>query len=117
GSLASHIGFGLLAVLLVRYSSSTTTVAAVLPDQPNANIIWLNEPGPGGGGGGGGNRMKEPPRKAELPGKDKLTVPVATPPSLKAPQQAKVEPNPIEHLEIPARPLAASTDSLPGVIE
>jgi hypothetical protein len=27
GSLASHIGFGLLAVLLVRYSSSTTTVA------------------------------------------------------------------------------------------
>src|SRR5207244_5081697 len=71
--------------------------------------------GPGGGGGGGGNKMKEPPRQAELPGKDKLTVPVEKKPNLE--QQAKVEPNPIEQLNIPAKELAAAQDSLPGAIE
>jgi len=68
GSLVSHAAFGLLALFLVRYSSSASTTPALLPEQPNVNITWLNQPGPGGGGGGGGNRMKEPPRKAELPG-------------------------------------------------
>jgi TonB family protein len=61
--------------------------------------------------------MKEPPRKAELPGKDKITVPVEKPPSLEAPKQAKVEPNPLEQLVIPAKTLAAAQDSLPGAID
>src|SRR6185436_14723690 len=61
GSLISHLLFGLLVIFALRYTSSTTTSAAVMPDQPNQRIIWLAEPGPGGGGGGGGNRMKEPP--------------------------------------------------------
>lgn len=108
--------FGLL-FLAVRYGSRTSTTAAVLPEPPNANIIWLNQPGPGGGGGGGGNRMKEPPRQAELPGKDKLTVPVAKPPAMEVQQQVKNEPNPIEQLNIPAKMLAAAQDSLPGAIE
>ena len=59
----SHVVSGLLRDLLrVRYGSQPTTSAAVLPDQPNSNIVWLSQPGPGGGGGGGGNQMKEPPR-------------------------------------------------------
>ena len=37
--------------------------------------------------------MKEPPRKAELPGKDKITVPVSKPPKLET-QQVKKEPTP-----------------------
>jgi protein TonB len=116
GSLASHVAFGLFAVFLVRYTSSTATTPAVLPDQPNANIIWLSQPGPGGGGGGGGNRMKEPPRQAELPGKDKITVPVSKPPKIEM-QQVKNEPDPIAQLNIPAKSLAAAQDSLPGAIE
>jgi periplasmic protein TonB len=116
GSLASHVAFGLLFVFLIRYSSSATTVAAVLPDQPNSNIIWLSQPGPGGGGGGGGNRMKEPPRQVELPGKDKITVPVDKPPKLEM-QQVKKEPDPIAQLNIPAKSQAAALDSLPGAIE
>src|SRR6185295_2567375 len=88
GSLISHLLLGLLMVVLIRYSSNTATSAAVLPDQPNQNIIWLSQPGPGGGGGGGGNRMKEPPRVAELPGKDKITVPVTKPPKMEM-QEAK----------------------------
>ena len=51
--------------------------------------------------------MKEPPRQAELPGKDKITVPVEKPPKLEM-QQAKNEPNPVEQLNIPAKLLAAA---------
>jgi periplasmic protein TonB len=116
GSLVSHVAFGVLAILAVRYGSSATTAAAVLPDQPNSNIIWLSEPGPGGGGGGGGNRMKEPPRQAELPGKDKITVPVSKPPKMEM-QEVKKEPDPVAQLNIPAKSQAAALDSLPGAIE
>ena len=56
GSLISHILLGALIILGVRYSAAHPTSAAVLPDQPNNQIIWLSQPGPGGGGGGGGNR-------------------------------------------------------------
>jgi len=104
-----------LLVLASRYHPAVAA-SALLPDEPNKSIIWLAEPGPGGGGGGGGNKMQEPPRKAELPGKDKLTVPVEKRPSLEQ-QQAKVEPNPVEQLNIPAKELASAVDSLPGAIE
>jgi periplasmic protein TonB len=116
GSLISHLMLGLIVIIGVRYSSNTATSAAVLPDQPNQNIIWLSQPGPGGGGGGGGNRMKEPPRVAELPGKDKITVPVTKPPKMEM-QEAKKEPDPVAQLNIPAKSLAAAQDSLPGAIE
>ncbi len=117
-SLFWHAAFVLFAILLVRSSNQTVSGQPVLPMQPPNGIIWLAQPGPGGGGGGGGNKMKDPPRKAELPGKDKLTVPVAKPaPTLEPPRVAKVEPNPVEQLVIPAKELAASKDSLPGAIE
>jgi TonB family protein len=115
-SLVWHIAFAVFVIILVRYSSATSTATAVLPEQPNANIVWLNVPGPGGGGGGGGNKMKEPPRKAELPGKDKITVPVEKPPSMEM-KQAKKEPDPVEQLNIPAKMTAAAAESLPGAIE
>jgi len=105
-----------LLVLASRYRPAVTA-SALLPEEPNKNIIWLVEPGPGGGGGGGGNKMKEPPRQAELPGRDKITVPVTKAPKLEQPQQVTKEPNPIEQLNIPAKELAAAQDSLPGAIE
>src|SRR6185436_14722010 len=58
GSLISHLALAVIVLLGIRYNSSLAPSAAVLPDQPNNNIIWLSQPGPGGGGGGGGNRMK-----------------------------------------------------------
>jgi TonB family protein len=106
-----------LLVMLNRYGVALTSLAAVLPDEPNNQIVWLSQPGPGGGGGGGGNKMKEPPRVAELPGKDKITVPVEKAPKLEVPKEAKNEPNPLEQLNIPAKSLSSSTDSLPGTIE
>ena len=116
GSLASHIVLGLLLLFGVRYGGATALSPALLPDQPNTNIIWLSRPGPGGGGGGGGNRMKEPPRQAEMPGKDTITVPVSKPPKMEM-QEVKKEPDPVAQLNIPAKSLAAAQDSLPGAIE
>jgi TonB family protein len=115
-SLAYHvvmIGFTFFAI---RYGTHSTTTTALLPDLPNTNIIWLSQPGPGGGGGGGGNRMKEPPRQAEMPGKDKITVPVSKPPKMEM-QEAKKEPDPVAQLNIPAKLLASAQDSLPGAID
>ena len=106
-----------LFVLAVRFGAKTAVALGVLPEQPNDQIIWLAQEGPGGGGGGGGNQMKEPPRKVELPGKDKITVPVAKPPKLEVVEEPKVEPNPVEQVVIPAKSLASAAESLPGAIE
>ena len=116
-SFGTHIVMVVFAILLIKYSPKPVYTQAVLPDQPNQNIVWLSEPGPGGGGGGGGNKMKEPPRQAELPGKDKITVPVEKPPKLEVKQEIKDEPTPVAQLMIPAKVTAAALDSLPGAIE
>jgi TonB family protein len=115
-SFVSHLLFAVFLVLAIRYGTTSVTTAALLPEQPNTNIIWLSQPGPGGGGGGGGNRMKEPPRQAEMPGKDKITVPVSKPPKMEM-QEVKKEPDPVAQLNIPAKSLAAAQDSLPGAID
>ena len=117
-ALLYHLAFVVFVIFAMRAgSASTTGTEAMLPEVTRTDMVWLTQPGPGGGGGGGGNQMKEPPRKAEMPGKDKLTVPVAKPPSIEPIQQAKAEPNPLETLNIPAKSLADATDSLPGAIE
>jgi periplasmic protein TonB len=117
-SLAYHVVAIVAVVLLIKYSPKPSAAAAVLPQQPNSNIVWLSVEGPGGGGGGGGNEMKEPPKQAEEVGKDKITVPVQKPPKLEPPQQPpKVEPNPIQQLNVPALSMAAAAQSLPGAID
>ena len=51
-------------------------VVEMPPQIRTDRLVFLPIEGPGGGGGGGGNKTKEPPRLAELPGKEKITVPV-----------------------------------------
>ena len=61
--------------------------------------------------------MPEPPRIAELPGEDAITVPVEQPPEVTpAPPEAE-EPEQIAQLNIPAATLASATESLPGVFQ
>jgi protein TonB len=107
----------LLFVLIARYGPRLAISPGVLPEDVSDQIVWLSQPGPGGGGGGGGNQMKEPPKKAEIPGKEKITVPVEKPKKLDPPQQAKVEPPPLEQLNIPAKTLSAGAELLPGAID
>ena len=87
---------------------------------PFHDIVWLNQPGPGGGGGGGGNRMQGPIRKAELPGKDKITVPVdqadAGPESCPDSKPADTPPPPAA-LDIPAMTMADSSLKVLGSLD
>jgi len=112
-----QVGIVLMFVLLARFAPKITLTPATIPEDISDKIVWLSQPGPGGGGGGGGNQMKEPPKQAELPGKDKITVPVEKPKPIEPPKEAKVEPNPIEQLNIPAKILSAGAESLPGAID
>lgn len=115
-SLATHILVFAAAVLIARYSPATTGSTPLLPDLRNYGIVWLPEKGPGGGGGGGGNKSPEPPRKVELPGKDKLTVPVEKTASLDK-TKPKDEPKPEQLLSIAAITQASSDEVLAGVLE
>lgn len=114
-SFLTHVVLTILAIVVARYTPEPKA-AAFAPERAPKEIVWLAEPGPGGGGGGGGNESPEPPRKAELPGKEKLTVPVEKPVELSQPE-AKDEPKPDQQLNIPAKTLGADEATLPGVIE
>jgi TonB family protein len=98
-------------VLLVMSLLPKKVYQAVLPDRLSDDIVWLSQPGPGGGGGGG-NKMPDPPKKAELKGEQKISVP--TPPK-PAPEPPKEEPPP-ETLNIPAQTLAAAPQVTPGAL-
>jgi len=113
-SVVSHIALGLIAFLVMRYAPEAQSLDPVMNQLP-PDIMWIAEPGPGGGGGGGGNEMPEPPKKAELPGKEKITVPVEKIPA-PTPEPPKEEPPPAEDLVIPARTMASAEQTLAGVI-
>src|SRR5262245_23770731 len=74
-SVAAHLAFVALIIFAITFAPAPSALQ-LLPDTPSKDIVWLDVPGPGGGGGGGGNKMPDPPKKAELPGKEKITVPV-----------------------------------------
>jgi periplasmic protein TonB len=112
-SVAAHIAFALAILLAIRFAPQPSALE-LLPDTPIKDIVWLADPGPGGGGGGGGNKMPEPPRKAEVPGKEKITVPVKETPK-PTPEPPKPDPPP-EQLVIPAQTMASAQVELPGVI-
>ena len=119
-SMAASFGINslILAAVLVLPTlfPPRSVVKAFLPDKLNDSIVWLTEPGPGGGGGGGGNQMKEPPRMAKLPGKDKITVPVDKPPA-PTPKPPERQPEQVAQLNIPAQTLASSIETLPGALD
>lgn len=119
-SFVTHIAFAVLIVLAIRFSPvADGSKIFNPPDSLSDRIIWLATPGPGGGGGGGGNKSPEPPRKAEMPGKDRITVPVVKAPSLEKPVDKPPDKEPEQNLSIPAKTLSASLEPtvIPGAIE
>lgn len=64
------------------------------------------QPGPGGGGGGGGNRQRGPIPPAQAPGRDSLTMPVATP--IAPTTQPRDEAPPPQAVALDAKPLAST---------
>ena len=110
-SAVIHVGFVLLGLLAIANPPQALTK---LVDELPSEIVWLDQPGPGGGGGGGGNEMPEPPRKAELKGADKITVPVEKPPKME--MQKPQEPTPPAQIVIPAQTTATGVMELPGMV-
>ena len=92
------------------------TITQAFVDNVSKEIVWLDVPGPGGGGGGGGNQQPEPVKKAELKGKEKITVPVEKPPAMEPPKEKPPE-HPIQNLTIPAQTLASADLAQAGAIE
>lgn len=113
-----HVGATLTVLFLASWLPDVRPVdlRQAVEQTVSNRIIWVAEPGPGGGGGGGGNRSFEPPRKAELPGRDKLTVPVLKPPELE-PVKSPEDNLPKQEFNIPAKTLASAEQTLAGVIE
>lgn len=112
GAVSAVVHVGVLIFLL--FVATSVTEPGFMPFTTPAEIVWLQSPGPGGGGGGGGNETPEPPRKAELPGKEKVTVPVVKPEAAKP--EPKEVPKPEPKMVLPAVPTASSVQELPGVI-
>ncbi len=112
-SVVSHVVVAFIVFLMAQYRPAYENLE-ILPEVQAKDIVWLSEAGPGGGGGGGGNKNPEPPRKVELPGKEKITVPVKKPDP--APVEAP-EPPPVEEMNIPAKTMAAAETPLAGALE
>lgn len=114
-SVITHVAFVALFFLVTSLLPDRTGTAD-LPDISSREIVWLAEAGPGGGGGGGNSRP-EPPKPAELVGKDKITVPAEKPPAI-TPEPTPVEQPPAEiPSNIPAQTMAAANEVSPGVID
>ena len=113
-SVISHAAFVLLILLIMRLAPEAGQHAMLLDRTPH-EIVWLAQPGLGGGGGGGGNQQKEPIKKAELPGKEKLTVPVVKPSAPTLTDEVKPPDEP--KINIPAVTMTAANETSPGLIE
>lgn len=114
-SAVFHVVFFVFVIVMARIAPPAP--APLVAEMPNKQIIWLSTPGPGGGGGGGGNKMAAPPRKAELPGKEAIAVPVTKPVKLESPKPPKDEPKVDFDLTIPAKTMASGATTIPGLIE
>jgi protein TonB len=124
GAGAASVLVHLLALLVIlvglRYEGAAPSAEPEVRPEVPKGIIWIPQEGPGGGGGGGGNRMKEPPRKAELPGRDQLTLAVRAPkPVVAPPKIVKSEaPAPVlPELLLSAKDLAAGAQPVPGALD
>ncbi len=113
-SVLSHGAFVLIVLLIMRLAPQPGSHTMLLDRLPS-QIVWIAEPGAGGGGGGGGNQQKEPIRKAELPGKEKITVPVEKPPVPKLIPETK--PPEEEKVNIPAVTMSAAEETKAGAID
>lgn len=111
-SIISHVGLALLAVVLVRAVPEREPGPIERIEPPD--VIWTVSPGPGGGGGGGGNNSPEPIQKAELPGEQKVTVPVEKKPELTQPKPE--EPKPEQAMNIPALTTTSGIEEIPGAL-
>jgi protein TonB len=101
-----------LLVLLITTRMPDPMPSPRASDVPGS-IIWIAGP-VGGGGDGGGNRAPEPPRRAEAPGRDRLTVAARPPAALEPAPVVAIPSEP--RIDIPVLPTAAGLTEMPGIV-
>ncbi len=116
--LSAAFNIAVVAVLVLAGATLTRSGASVIKPYVPPDVIWIAQEGPGGGGGGGGNQMKEPPRKVELPGKDKLNVPVEKPKPLEVPKEIPRDSVPMPQIaQLDAKALASAATAFNGTFD
>jgi periplasmic protein TonB len=121
-SVIVHIAFIAFVLQVGRWTERTAASRSPVPARAGSpiaapTIVWLIQSGPGGGGGGGGNHMKDPPRRAELPGKDPVAVPVLRAREVQEVAQSEKEAKALERLDVPIIRSYSGLESLVGTIE
>jgi protein TonB len=106
----------IVLIVVALHSDAPAARDVSRAEHPPAGLIFRIEARADGGGGGGGNRMKQPPRRAELPGDQGATVAVMRPVRLELPAPAINETNPVEHVVIPAERQASGVEALVGAM-
>jgi TonB family protein len=109
-SVLTHtFGFLLLALAISHLpdDGQRSTTTSDLP----AQIVWLPQSGAPSGGGGSGHDRPEPPRRAELPGRDALTV---TP--IKGTSSATDGSRIDQEVDIRSVPMMSGMQELPGLV-
>lgn len=109
GSVSLFFHAVALTSLLVLASASPPPTPSPSNHQSVNNLrprfVFLATPGPGGGGGGGGNRQRAPVARAQAPGRDAMTLPVAAP-IIPATHPSDATP-PAQAVVLEAKPLAS----------
>ena len=108
-SLLTHAAGFLLVALVMSRLPVSHSLAKTTYETPS-RITWMAQGGLKGGGRG--NARLEPAPRAEVPGREALTVPVSKP----TPEPNKDPPKPEQQLQIPAVTAMAGVRELPGII-
>lgn len=116
-SIISHVLFFVVLYLLITLPPSPSVNAPETPFDPKS-LVWLDTKGPGGGGGGGGNKSPDPPRKVEVKGPDKMSVPVAKPVAMAPPKEIAKTPEepPKMALNVPIKQMESGQMTMPGAL-
>lgn len=119
-SVLAHVVGVTLALVVVLSMPAVSPPTQSVIERGMYEIVWLPQEGPGGGGGGGGNRSLEPPRRLEMPGRDRISLPVAKPVTVEPPKPQDppkdVETPPVE-LSLPAVAMASGTETIVGTMD
>jgi protein TonB len=113
--LASAVALHLVMLFTIKAVVERAPAPSPGPVAPKASIPLVWRPSPGGGSpkGSGGQEAPTPAQRAQLVGRDAITVPAATPPRL---DPATIVEPPPQRLEMPVVPVASGVQELVGTI-
>jgi TonB family protein len=109
-----HIAAAALLLLVSRLVPEKV-YDALIPQRLSEKLVWLVQSGPGGGGGGG-NKSPDPPPRAQLKGRQEISVPAIAPPEPQPVEPEKITEPPVESQTIPAQPMAGGTQIAAGAV-